>query len=132
MCLVRITDPGGAASSGDARRWPSCGGHLVDFAALRAIADPVVAEQVFGMAMEGRSGPTPCPRCDDPMQESVVRSVTIEACRRCDVVWLDPEEVDGFRGGLTDDHRNARRTASVSSMPEGTERLSRLIAWLFD
>ncbi|MBI3895836.1 MAG: rhomboid family intramembrane serine protease [Acidobacteria bacterium] len=87
---------------GDEGFWvcPSCGGRAANIVVLRRTVARQEINRLWACVREGKTEPgRPCPACERPMvvihtDESVVQSLSLDVCTRCQFIWFDPKEFE--------------------------------------
>lgn len=89
-----------------------CGGRAAGAALLRrSLAADYVSELWIGAVHRDVPGSHTCPSCSARMIHAPARSLNLDICKACQLVWFDPEEFD-------DAHVAMRRPANPMSQEE--------------
>jgi len=96
---------------------PKCGGAYFDRGEIAKISgDPEMERMIVEYA--GGASDLACPRCGGGMARRPVGDVTLDVCRACRGVWVDPGELEAAAGTL----RNQELPLSSSNDMAGLAR----------
>jgi Zn-finger nucleic acid-binding protein len=91
---LKAAPVGGAATF----RCPTCGGAALTIALLRRFAPAERLRRLWRALADGTPG-DPCPSCARPLLVVAPhgeRTVAIDVCRGCQLLWFDAEELAAF------------------------------------
>lgn len=78
---------------------PDCGGRAANLAVLHKAAASDFVNRIWAQVREGKGVESrQCPTCQHPMLEVAVmgsaKSLKLDVCKRCQIVWFDPGELE--------------------------------------
>ncbi|MCR9144470.1 MAG: rhomboid family intramembrane serine protease [bacterium] len=94
-CQIRLVR--GASKDGYLWACRSCGGSLASMPVLRRGLQPALANELWANKETTWPHPgRPCSICRQDMDETAVRRIVLDVCRRCQFVWFDRLEFESL------------------------------------